>query len=113
VGALEWIVILEVVIIALLGVLGLIASLFIAKQDPNDPVARFCAAFWHEFLYPPASIPINPNRYIQGESGDAGGIPEATDDDEFYGRVPKSAGHVAEEVPAVEVQALRRLVEHE
>jgi len=91
VSALEWIVILEVVIIALLGVLGLIASFFIAKQDPNDPVALFCSTFWREFLHPPESIPINPARYIQGESGDAGGVPEPTEDDEFYGRIPKTA----------------------
>jgi uncharacterized protein YggU (UPF0235/DUF167 family) len=89
VSALEWIVILEVVIIALLGVLGLIASFFIAKQDPNDPVALFCSTFWREFLHPPESIPINPSRFIQSESGES--VPEPTEDDEFYGRIPKAA----------------------
>ena len=94
-SALEWIVILEVVIIALLGVLAGVAMLFIAKQDPNDPVAVFCSVFWREFLHPPESIPINPAKYIQRESGRGGvgdlGTPEPTDDDEFYGRVPKAA----------------------
>ena len=94
-SALEWIVILEVVILALLGVLGLIAAFFIARQDPKDPIARFCATFWREFLHPPESIPINPSRFIARESG-GGGIgglepPEPTEDDEFYGRVPRAA----------------------
>ena len=93
-NALEWIVVTEVVVIALLGVLGLVAAFFIAKQDPNDPVAVWCRVFWREFLHPPQSIPINPARYIpsEGDRGAGGlGPAEPTEDDEFYGRVPKAA----------------------
>jgi uncharacterized protein YggU (UPF0235/DUF167 family) len=93
VSALEWLVIFELVVLGLAGILA-IAAMFIAKQDPNDPVAVFCATFWREFLHPPQSIPINPARYVQGESGPSGiglGHPEPTEDDEFYGRIPKAA----------------------
>jgi uncharacterized protein YggU (UPF0235/DUF167 family) len=105
VNALEWIVILEVVAIGLLAILGLIASAFIARQDPKDPVAMFCKIFWYEFLHPPQSIPINPARYVQREAGESG-HPEPTDDDEFYGRVPKAAdGKVSKVDLAILVEA--------
>jgi uncharacterized protein YggU (UPF0235/DUF167 family) len=90
VNALEWIVILELVVLGLVGVLEVV-SIFIARQDPNDPVAVFCRTFWREFLRPPLDIPINPARYIPGEGGGIAGHPQPTDDDEFYGRIPKSA----------------------
>jgi uncharacterized protein YggU (UPF0235/DUF167 family) len=92
VNALEWIVIFELTVLGLAGVLELV-SMFIARQDPNDPVAVFCRAFWREFVHPPLDIPINPARYVQSEgSGGISGHPQPTADDEFYGRIPKAAG---------------------
>ena len=93
-SALELIVLLELTVLLLVGILAGVATLFIAKQDPNDPVAVFCSTFWREFLHPPTSIPINPARFVQSEAGPGGislGHPEPTEDDEFYGRVPKAA----------------------
>ena len=97
-SALEWVVILELAVLGLAGVLQ-VAAMFIAKQDPNDPEAVFCKAFWNEFLWPPRQIPINPSRVVAEESrprgGGGGGLlgrPQQTEDDEFYGRIPKAAG---------------------
>jgi uncharacterized protein YggU (UPF0235/DUF167 family) len=96
VSALEWLVILELVVLAILGVMQAAAAV-IASENPYDPLAVFCRTFWREFLHPPESIPINPARYIQPEGGGSvgrGGLshPEPTEDDEFYGRSPKPAG---------------------
>jgi len=99
VNTLEWIVILELVVLGLLGIMQ-IAATFISRQDPNDPVAVFCRTFWREFLHPPVNIAINPARYVEPEAGPRGiaGHPEPTDDDEFYGRVPKATDGTVDKV---------------
>src|SRR5438552_1169429 len=99
VSALEWLVIFELAVLGMAGVLE-VAAMFIAKQDPNDPVAVFCRTFWREFLHPPEAIPINPARFVEKEGGPTGivGHPEPTEDDEFYGRIPKAADGTVDKV---------------
>ncbi|MEA2711431.1 MAG: uncharacterized protein QOF78_4032 [Phycisphaerales bacterium] len=91
---LDWLLITEAVVIACMGLVGLI-SLFMAKQDPNDPVYVFCRTFWNEFLFPPVVMSIDtgrmPSPVSRGGGGSSSRAEEASDDDEFYGRVQKDA----------------------
>jgi uncharacterized protein YggU (UPF0235/DUF167 family) len=106
VSALEWIVIIEVVLlVALLLFTG--ASMFIARTDPDDPIVVFCNTFWREFLHPP----LEAARAGKGSRARAGASPAASaiedraparkgsraaekDDEALYGRAPKSADGV-------------------
>lgn len=108
---LNWILIIELVLLAVLGVMGVI-GMFIGKQDPDDPVYRFTTTFWREFLWPPKVMSIDSPRIVAPAAGaaadDGGGArrssgargaaaaapaedEEASDDDAFYGRVRKDA----------------------
>jgi uncharacterized protein YggU (UPF0235/DUF167 family) len=78
---LNWIVIIELCILATLGVMGLIGVLHI-----------FCATFWREFLWPPVVLPGDPGTYRATGSRPSGKgrAKEETTDDAFYGRTQKS-----------------------
>jgi uncharacterized protein YggU (UPF0235/DUF167 family) len=52
VSVLEWIVIIEAVLLVALTLFSA-AGWFIARNDPNDPIVLFCRTFWREFLHPP------------------------------------------------------------
>ena len=98
---LNWLLIIELVLLAIVGVMGLI-GLFIGKQDPNDPIYRFCTTFWREFLWPPEVMPIDAADVVisQRSFGSSGGSrrssarakDETSDDDAFYGRAGKDGG---------------------
>ena len=51
-SVLEWLLIFEGLLLAIAGILALVAMI-IAKQDPTDPIAVFCNVFWRDFLRPP------------------------------------------------------------
>jgi uncharacterized protein YggU (UPF0235/DUF167 family) len=91
---LDWLLIIEAVVIACMLVLGLI-SLFMAKQDASDPVYVFCRTFWNEFLFPPQVMSIDTGRQPAPSSRSARpsslAAPEVSEEDEFYGRLPKDA----------------------
>jgi len=92
---LEWVLALEGLALAILGIMGLI-SMLTAKQDMTDNLWVFCATFWREFLWPPAVMPIDAKS-----TGGAGRrasrgpvarpVEEASPEDEFYGRFKKGA----------------------
>lgn len=94
---LDWLLIIEFVVLGCMLVLGLI-SLVMARQDPGDPVFVFCRTFWNEFLFPPEVMSIDTGRQpaprASAGAGRGGGASRATDDevsddDAFYGRLPK------------------------
>lgn len=96
-NALEWTVIIELVLLGIAGILALIASM-IARQDPDDPIAVFCRVFWREFLYPPIELPIDSDERVSRRPGAAKSSrpaksteDETSDDDAFYGRFSKDA----------------------
>ena len=87
---LEWLLIVELVVIVLCAFAGLI-GLFIAKTDPQDPIYRFCRTFWVELLWPatvfdfdaaPVMRPTTPLAAQEEKT-------EASDEDAFYGRVKR------------------------
>lgn len=95
--ALEWMLVLEVVILIAAGLFAFI-SLIISKTDPDDPICIFCRVFWRWFLYPPAEaagaeldprLAVRPRR-ADGTSraDDVPEIPQGDPGDSFYGRVP-------------------------
>jgi uncharacterized protein YggU (UPF0235/DUF167 family) len=93
---LNWILIIELVLLAVLAVLGVIGT-FIGKQDAEDPVYLFTSTFWREFLWPPEVSPIDSGRTVARDVGPTsrsrrGGAEEEPDEeDAFYGRVRKGA----------------------
>jgi uncharacterized protein YggU (UPF0235/DUF167 family) len=91
---LDWLLIIEGVLLGCMLVVGLV-SIFMAKQDPNDPVYVFARTFWNEFLFPPEVMSIDTGRQPSPTSGGsrshAAAAPEVSEEDEFYGRVPKDA----------------------
>lgn len=96
-NALEWTVIIELVLLGVAGILALIASM-ISKQDPDDPIAVFCRVFWREFLYPPLELPIDSdgpaprqNRAAPSSRAGVSSEEDMSDDDAFYGRFKKDA----------------------
>lgn len=109
---LDWLLIIEGVLIACMLVLGLI-SLAMARQDPDDPVYVFCRTFWNEFLFPPEVMSIDTGRQPAATSRPArpAAAPpaeELSDEDAFYGRFPKDASgrvHKADLVVLVEAHA--------
>ena len=96
-SVLEWMLIFEAVLLGAAGILALVAMM-IARQDPNDPIAVFCNAFWREFLWPPRELTIDSDLRAAGKPR-AGGASRAaeededdsSDDDAFYGRPKKDA----------------------
>jgi uncharacterized protein YggU (UPF0235/DUF167 family) len=104
VNALEWIVIIEVVLLVAL-MLFSIAGWVIARNDPDDPIVTFCRTFWHEFLHPPIEATARAGKPVKGKPGArrAGGEPPAPsrnlgknkkDEDAMYGRVEPGADGV-------------------
>ena len=91
---LEWFLAIELLALAILGVMGLI-SMLTAKQDMTDTLWVFCSAFWREFLWPPTVMPIDAKGSSSGKriSRSSKSVPagELTEEDEFYGRIPKGA----------------------
>jgi uncharacterized protein YggU (UPF0235/DUF167 family) len=89
---LNWLLIIELVLLGCMAVLGLI-SVQLAKQDPDDAVFAICRTFWNEFLFPSQAMSsARPGR--GGGGGRKKAKPtnsEVSDEDEFYGRVPKDA----------------------
>jgi len=103
---LDWLLIIEGVVLGCMLVLGLV-SLFMAKQDPNDPVYQFARTFWNEFLFPPQVMSIDTGRQPASVSGSprssrvAAESPEVSDEDEFYGRLPKDGSGRVQKVDLV------------
>jgi len=92
---LDWLLIIEGVLLGCMLVVGLV-SLFMAKQDPSDPIYVFARTFWNEFLFPPEVMSIDTGRQPSPTSGGSrasspAAAPEVSEEDEFYGRVPKDA----------------------
>jgi uncharacterized protein YggU (UPF0235/DUF167 family) len=103
---LDWLLIIEGVLLGCMLVVGLV-SIFMAKQDPNDPVYVFARTFWNEFLFPPEVMSIDTGRQPSPTSGGgsrsshAAAPPEVSEEDEFYGRVPKDASGRTQKVDLV------------
>ena len=102
-SVLEWLVIIEVVLLVALGLFSL-AGGFIAKSDPEDPIVIFCRTFWNTFLYPPMSVARKPGFDVRakGKASSSSGSeakPERVrgkkakeqDEDAVYGRVERGA----------------------
>src|SRR6185436_2414298 len=91
---LEWVLALEVLALAILGIMGLI-SMLTAKQDMTDSLWVFCASFWREFLWPPLVMPIDAKSSGGGRRASrasaAKPVEESSPEDEFYGRFKKGA----------------------
>jgi uncharacterized protein YggU (UPF0235/DUF167 family) len=91
---LEWILIIEGVVLAVLAVLGLI-GIFIGKSNPDDPVYVFTSTFWREALWPPEVMAIDSTRTVVRDPDPmpsrGGADEEPSEDDAFYGRVRKGA----------------------
>jgi uncharacterized protein (TIGR00251 family) len=87
VSLLEWILILELVVLILCGVLGLI-SLIIAKQNPDDPIYVFASSFWSTLLWPPDPMEIDDPKNAPAPRKHLPPPKEPTKEDEFYGRIP-------------------------
>jgi uncharacterized protein YggU (UPF0235/DUF167 family) len=103
VSALEWLVIIEVVLLVAMGLFSL-AGAFIARSDPEDPIVIFCRTFWNTFLYPPMSVARKPGFDVRAKgkgSSSSSSIskPERVrgkkakeqDEDAVYGRVERGA----------------------
>ena len=92
---LEWILIIEGVLLAVLAVMGLI-GMFIGKSNPDDPVYLFTSTFWREALWPPDVMAIDSSRTVAREPDpmpSRGGASmqddEVSDEDAKYGRFRK------------------------
>lgn len=96
-GLLEWILALELLLVVIFAIMALIGSVLGRLKDKEDPVGIFINTFWKELLWPPTvmafdtaratSKPLPPAQRDRGE---------ASEEDEFYGRLPKGAdGRVA------------------
>jgi uncharacterized protein YggU (UPF0235/DUF167 family) len=102
VSALEWVVIIEVVLLVALGLFSL-AGAVIARNDPDDPIVVFCRAFWNTFLYPPMNVARKPGFDVRARKGGGSSSPskedrpvrgtkaKGKDEDAMYGRVEKGA----------------------
>lgn len=105
---LDWLLIIEFVLLGCMLVLGLI-SLAMARQDPSDPVYIFCRTFWNEFLFPPQVMSIDTGRQPAPRAGSSRGgsnasratDDEVSDDDAFYGRLPKDASGRVQKIDLV------------
>jgi uncharacterized protein YggU (UPF0235/DUF167 family) len=101
VSALEWVVIIELVLLVAITLFSG-AARFIARSDPDDPIVIFCQSFWSTFLYPPMNAARKPGfdvraRSSKGSSSTKEEKPgrglksKIKDEDAFYGRVEKDA----------------------
>jgi uncharacterized protein YggU (UPF0235/DUF167 family) len=115
VSALEWLVIIELVMLVALALFTGVAA-FIARTHPDDAIVVFCRAFWMTFLYPPPDVareggfevrtrqarearePVEPRepRTRPPRDGSRSKPPPTTTprDDAFYGRVKPAADGV-------------------
>ena len=65
-NALEWIVMIEAVLLVAL-ILFSAAGYVIARNDPQDPIVTFCRTFWHEFLHPPIEATARGGKPVKGK----------------------------------------------
>ena len=106
-SVLEWMLIIEVVSLIVLG-LFTFAALFIARDNPDDPIYIFCKTFWRHFIYPaeipsvdgPKGIPLEDvpegSREIRAERERK--FVEQSDEDAKYGRIKPGADGVVHSV---------------
>lgn len=93
---LNWILIIEGVVLAVLAVMGLI-GMVIGKSNPDDPVYLFTSTFWREALWPPDVMAIDSSRTVarepepMGPRGGGGPVEddEPSEEDLKYGRFRK------------------------
>jgi uncharacterized protein YggU (UPF0235/DUF167 family) len=96
---LEWLLIIEVVVLAILSVLGLIGT-FIGRNDRDDPIYRFCSTFWREFMWPPEVMSIDSTLAVPRHLAPTGprsslAEEEPSEEDLKYGRFRKGADGTA------------------
>jgi uncharacterized protein YggU (UPF0235/DUF167 family) len=104
VTALEWLVIIEVIVLGAIGLFSFV-SLVISRTHPDDPIVIFCRTFWMTFIYaPPEKVgrggfevrpsaaremdesPSPPAREAKAKRGGKS-KQQPGGDDAFYGRV--------------------------
>lgn len=82
---------LEALMLAILLVMLAIGYVLGRLKDKEDQIGVFVNTFWRELLWPPLVMPIDAAT-ARGRSGPPlGPASRASDGDEFYGRMPKSA----------------------
>jgi uncharacterized protein YggU (UPF0235/DUF167 family) len=99
--------ILEVVALIVLG-LFTFAALFIARDNPDDPIYVFCKTFWRHFIYPQPIPSVDGPKGIPLEDVPEGGreiraererkFVEQSDEDAKYGRIKPGADGVVHSV---------------
>jgi uncharacterized protein YggU (UPF0235/DUF167 family) len=90
---LEWVLALEALALLILSIMWLIGLVLGRLNDKEDQIAIFVHTFWHELLWPPEVMAIDGDKLPARSSG-----PSATtyrkiqpsEEDEFYGRIPKA-----------------------
>lgn len=99
-SALEWVIIIELVVLVAITLFSG-AARFIARSDPDDPIVIFCRSFWSTFLYPPMSNARKPGFDVRARASKGGSSSskqekpgkglksKIKDEDAFYGRVEK------------------------
>jgi uncharacterized protein (TIGR00251 family) len=107
VSVLEWILLLELLVIVVSAIFFLVAKM-IAMTTPDDPMYVFMRTFWKTFLYPPvfADPRLEPGFEVRSTEGDepavrapkAIGTDHDDDDDAKYGRVRPGADGVVHTV---------------
>jgi len=105
VSVLEWLLILEVVVLIVLGLFSFAAT-FIARENPDDPIYVFCRTFWRHFIYPAPIPSVDGPKGIALEDVPEGGreikvdrqFREQSDEDAKYGRVKPGADGVVHTV---------------
>jgi uncharacterized protein YggU (UPF0235/DUF167 family) len=97
---LEWVLILEGLTLAILGVLAVVGMIMGRQEvDETDIVSVFVWTFWKEFLWPPEVMAIDTDRLVAREPVPSGparpassaAADEPDEEDEFYGRTRKTA----------------------
>jgi uncharacterized protein YggU (UPF0235/DUF167 family) len=93
---LEWVLALEALAVLILSVMWLIGLVLGRLKDKEDHIAIFVHTFWNELLWPPEVMPADSTRTAgkssgRGTSSSRGYASQATEEDEFYGRIPKAA----------------------
>ena len=106
-SVLEWMLILEVVCLVVLG-LFTFAATFIARENPDDPIHIFCRTFWRHFISPAESPSVDGGKGSPLEDVPEGGreiradrerrFVEQSDDDAKYGRIKPGADGVVHSV---------------
>ena len=98
-SALEWMLALELLVLVILSVMGAIGFVLGRLKDAEDPIGIFIRTFWNELLWPPEVMASDSLKLANQGAGGGGGSSasrEMSDEDAFYGRLPKGAdGRVA------------------